>query len=143
MSCFQFLFSLQSLKTVQANGLVRPGLTMFVYECSHCTNVSMHCMCLCVSCIYILCVCCLSCSIQGLWNISGGRWGCVCVPTTVLRSGRARRRSSQWHLRAGWLAGWLATANCICTINDKVPLCVMVLGGGSWRLPTKSNSLIW
>lgn len=38
--------------------------------------------------------------------------------------------------------GWLATANCICTISDKVPLCVVVLGSNSWGLPTKSNSLI-
>lgn len=25
----------------------------------------------------------------------------------------------------GWLAGWLATANCICTVSDIVPLCVV------------------
>lgn len=55
ISRFQFLFSLQSLKTVQANGLVRPGLTLLVYECSHCTDVSMFvCVCACV------CVCVLS-----------------------------------------------------------------------------------
>lgn len=27
--------------------------------------------------VLCMCVCCLSCSIEGLWNISGGRWGCV------------------------------------------------------------------
>lgn len=52
-SCFQFLLPLQSLKTVQADGLVRPGLTVFVYKCSHCTDVSMHRMCLCVYCVYL------------------------------------------------------------------------------------------
>lgn len=144
-SCFQFIFSLQSLKTVQADGLVGLGvgwgwgLTVFVY--SRCIDVSMHCVFVCACTVY---VCVLSVlqhrgAVEYQWRSLGL---CFYVLTTLLRSGRTRRRSSQWHLRVGWLAGWLATANCICTISDKVPLCVVVLGSSSWGLPTKSNSLI-
>lgn len=51
-----------------------------------------------------------------------------CVPTTVLRSGRAEEEEEEEESMAS--EGWLATANCICTISDKVPfVCVMLLGG--------------
>lgn len=104
--------------------------------------------CVCILTLYgrvFVCVCTVYVCVLSVLQHRGAveyQWRslglCFYVLTTVLRSGRTRKRSSQWHLRAGWLA----TANCICTISDKVPLCVVVLGSNSWGLPTKSNSLI-
>lgn len=70
-----------------------------LHRCVHALRVSV-----CVRVLYMR-VCCLSCSIEGLWNISGGRWGCVCVPTTVLRSGRGEKEVKSM-ASEGWLAGW-------------------------------------
>lgn len=40
----------------------------------------------------------------------------------------AEERKGDKEVKSMASEGWLATSNCICTISDKVPLCVMVLG---------------
>lgn len=82
-----------------------------LHRCVHARCVCVFiCACTVFACVCVyVCVCacavCLAAS-RGCGIFTGGRLGCVCVPTAVLRSGRERRWSSQWHLRAGWLAGW-------------------------------------
>lgn len=135
---FHAFFSLHSLKTVQANGLVRPDLTLFVYECSHCTGVSMFvCVCVCYSCLHVLSVLQHRGAVEYQWRSLGL---CLC-PDHCAEEWKGREGG---HVNGIWgPAGWLATANCICTVSDKVPLWVMILGSSSQGPPSKSNSLIW
>ncbi len=108
-----------------------------LHRCVHALRVFV-CVC---ACVYCICVCAVCLAASRGCGILVEVVGVVFV-SRPLCWGVEGREGGQ--VNGIWgLAGWLATANCICTINDKVPLCVMVLGGGSWGLPTKSNSLIW
>ena len=106
MSCFQFLFSLQSLKTVQANGLVRPGLTMSVYECLRCTDVSV-CVCVCVStCVCCVCTCALSVlqhrgAVEYQWRSLG-----LCLRPDHCAEEWKGEKEVESMASEGWLAGW-------------------------------------
>lgn len=143
MSCCQFLFSLQSQKTVQADGLVRPGLTI------SCTSTHTAHMCPCTACVCVcVCICTVYVCVLSVLQHRGAveyQWrslGLCLRPNHCAEEWKGEKEVESM-ASEGWLAVWLATANCICTISDKVPLCVMVLGGCSRGLPTKSNSLIW
>lgn len=128
-----YSFSLQSLKSVQANGLVRPGLTLFVHKCSCRKHVHALCVCVCLC----LCAVCFAAS-RGCGILLEVGW--VVFVSWPLCWGAEGQQGGQ--VNGIWgLAGGLETANCISTISDKVPLCVIVLDGGSWGLPTNGNSL--
>lgn len=105
-------------KTVQADGLVRPGLSV-------CWRGEWG-------------VCCLSCSIEGLWIQWRSLGLCLHPLPTVLRSGRGKR---------GQVNGiWGLAGNSKLHLHNKWQsafVCVVVRGGSSWGLLTDSNSLIW